>query len=96
MAGIGNLAKVILTFVIFYCFKFSVCCHFVILVSILLTSLYISLIQCRSSISLSLCLIVSTIPFEPISCPFIQNSSSPIRSNVLLFNVDFKFKYTSK
>ena len=34
MAGVGDLAKVMLTFVIFYCFEYSVRSHFVILVSI--------------------------------------------------------------
>ena len=29
--GIGDMAKVILSFVIFYCFEFSACSHFVIL-----------------------------------------------------------------
>ena len=32
--GIGDMAKVILSFVIFYCFEFSACSHFVILNSI--------------------------------------------------------------
>ena len=27
-------SEVVLTFVIFYCFEFSVCCHFVILISL--------------------------------------------------------------
>lgn len=34
MAGVGDLVKVMLTFVIFYCFEYSVCSHFAILVSI--------------------------------------------------------------
>ena len=84
MAGTGNLTIVILTFVIFHCFEFSLCCLLLFWSVSLLMSLFISLIQCWSSISLSLCLIVSTIPVESISCPFVQNSLSPIRSNVLL------------
>ena len=34
MAGVGDPAKVMLTFVVFYCFEYSVCSHFAILVSI--------------------------------------------------------------
>ena len=83
MAGIGNLAKVILTFVIFYCFKFSVFCHFVILVSFLLTSLFISLIQCWSSISLSLCLIVSTVLLSPYHV--LLSKILPVLSNLMCF-----------
>ena len=84
----AGVAKVrILTSVIFYCFESSVCSHFVIWSASLLTSLFISLIQCCSSIFLSLGLrldIVHTIPGESLYCTFIQSSLGPIWSNVLL------------
>lgn len=83
MAGIGNLAKVNPPFVISYCFKFSVFCHFVILVSFLLTSLFISLIQCWSSISLSLCLIVSTVLLSPYHV--LLSKILPVLSNLMCF-----------
>ena len=93
MAGIGNLAKVILTFVIFYCFKFSVFCHFGQFSSHVVIYFTHPVLEFYILKPLPYCVYS---PVEPISCPFIQNSPSPIKSNVLLFNVEFKFKYTSK
>ena len=84
-AGVARIR--ILTSVIFYCFESSVCSHFVIWSASLLTSLFISLIQCCSSTFLSLGLrlyIVPTIPDESLYCTFIQSSLGPIWSNVLL------------
>ena len=100
----AGVAKVrILTSAIFYCFESSVCSHFVIWSASLLTSLFISLIQCCSSIFLSLGLrldIVPTIPGESLYCTFIQSSLGPIWSNVLLiffipesFSLSFRFFY---
>ena len=75
MAGIGNLAKVILTFVFFYCFKFSVCCHFC----------YFG--QCSSYIVICLTRPVSTIPVEPISCPLSKILS--VLSDLMFFFLMF-------
>ena len=68
-AGVSKVRT--LTSVIFYCFESSVCSHFVIWSASLLTSLFNSLIQCCSSIFLSLRAFAFILFLQSLVSPYI-------------------------
>ena len=77
MLDFGDLTKIIFTFIIFYCFKFSKVLSLFFWLASFLTSLFTSLNHLCNSMSFSLCLIMFKIPMS-FSCAFVQRYPSPI------------------